>query len=102
MYGPIRTPLLDLCPRYQWDSQAEKYTGNTGLELRHMVGLQRAYGVSIRMALEPWQWVRRLRENLASEKAVTSLLGILDLEELAGEAGKELLPSCPPARGPPY
>lgn len=46
VYGAIRTPFLDLSPRYQWDSQAEKYTGNTGLELRHMVGLQRAYGES--------------------------------------------------------
>lgn len=46
VYGPIRTPLLDLNPRYHWDSQTEKYTGNTGLELTHMVGLQRAYGES--------------------------------------------------------
>lgn len=47
------------------------------------------------MGLEPRQWVRWPRESLLSAKAVTRPLGILDLDELAGEAEKELLPPGP-------
>lgn len=39
VYGPMRTPLLDLSPGYQWERQTEKCTGHTGLELRRMAGL---------------------------------------------------------------
>ena len=53
------------------------------------------------MDLEPQQWVGGPTENMSDEKeAVTRPLGIL--EELAGEAEKEPLPSCPPARKARY
>lgn len=49
-YGPIRTPLLDLSPRYQWDSQTEKCTDNTGLGLKtHAWAGGILWGVSRRM-----------------------------------------------------
>lgn len=53
-----------------------------------MRGLEGSYGESAGWIFEPQQWVRWPRESLLSDTAVPSPLGILDLEELAGEAEK--------------
>lgn len=76
------------------------HTANVGLELRHTVRLQRSSEISLKVDLGSQHGDRWPRENVSSEKKVmTGPSRILDVE-LAGEAEKMLLPSCPPAPRP--